>query len=215
MSIAIRRPAACAALAMTFLLIASACAPLAQTRVEQRVTLVMRDGPAPPVNEWDLHLSFGVIAGAFTGTPLARNVILIPVAFDREFAIPMAPVQRTVAPYAQPLTAAQAAVGTVVTPAQTRFLRLSAFIADKKTGNSVMGGGFGEKLGARAMLTYFDRPCTLRERTMEGDDLVDVSVDIPAEGMYWVRSDEVSPNVFHLRTATSAMALRFEAGLLK
>lgn len=74
-----------------------------------------------------------------------------------------------------------------------------------------MGGGFGEKTGTHAMMVYFDRACRYRQQVMEGEDWVDVAVDIPAAGIYWIRSDEISPNSFQLRTVTFAMSLQFVA----
>lgn len=147
-----------------------------------------------PANDWDLHVTLRAIPGAFGGHPLERHSMLIPIRLGDAFDLSMSELEETIAPLAQRASEQTTASGVSVQPAETRFLRVATFYYDARSGADVMGAGFLDPAtGEHVTLSYFDRPCTVRGTVQDGDGTVSITLDVPAAGLYWVRSDDTDP----------------------
>jgi len=147
-----------------------------------------------PANDWDLHVTLRAIPGAFGGYPVERHSMLLPIRFGDAFDLSMADLEDTIAPLAQRASEQTTASGVSVQPAETRFLRVATFYYDARSGADVMGAGFLDPAtGEHVTLSYFDRPCTVRGTVQNGDGTVSIALDVPAAGLYWVRSDHTDP----------------------
>jgi hypothetical protein len=175
------------------------------------MSLVTEHGLPPPANDWDLHVILGVIPGAFTGEVDAAPSMLLPASFGNKFTVPYALVERRLAGAAQLSWRALFPGGLTITPWNTRFLRVSTSLHDKKTGKNVMGGGFVRENDSNQMLTYFDRACTVKGDQIEREVRVNVDLAIPAPGLYWLHAQQTGPGVWQVRTTASNLPLRFVA----
>jgi hypothetical protein len=147
-----------------------------------------------PANEWDLHVTLRAIPGAFAGHPVDRHSMLIPIRFGNSFDLSMSDLEEAIAPLAQRATGQTTASGISVQPTDTRFLRVATFYYDARAGEDVMGAGFFDPATREHVtLSYFDRPCTVRGTVQDGDGTISIALDIPAAGLYWVRTDDTDP----------------------
>ena len=85
----------------------------------------------------------------------------------------------TIEALAAPLTEAGAKVGLVISPRETRFVRLATFVGYPGTENGVGGATFhGSARNENLVMVYFDRPCRVSgvSHRSQGSVLYDVEV---------------------------------------
>lgn len=179
----------CAALTALFLLVGGAAAAAPQPVQSQlkNMQVVVDDGAEAPPNNWDMALALSVIP------------------------LPLSGAQRALAPGAMTATPGTLAAGLAIAPRDTRFLRVATMIYDRKRGDNVMGAGFSGTDGSFVMLAYFDRACTLQGRVEDHGVKSDISLAIPAAGMYWLDIGETPEGVYVIRLAPPELELKVSA----
>lgn len=182
-----------------------------QKSQDRKIRLVMVNGGKPPANDWDIQVALGGVPGDLMGRPGEVPPLLIRAAFGQEFTLSLPAVERALAPHAAPAAPALLAAGLVVKPSGTRFLRVATSIQNKKTKRIVLGGGFKPVDAEAAILAYFDRACTLQGRVTRQGQVSDISLQIPAPGLYWLDARTVSPGVTRYRNAQPGLVLQFTA----
>jgi len=183
----------------------------AQQDDAKTMLLVMKDGLAPPSNQWDIHVYLGAIPGKLMGSPQQSPPFLIPAAFGKPFTFPTAAVARALASQAEPAPPRLLKGGLTVQPAATRYLRVATFLFDKNSGKIVTGGGMRGADGTAVMLAYFDRACLIQGIEEGGSHVLDIKLVIPGPGLHWLRSETITPDITRVTLEDPAALLQFEA----
>lgn len=178
------------------------------------VPIAVADGdyklvPAP-ANQWDLHVSFGVIPGELMGNPLRQPLVLAKAAFGGTASVPYQAMLEHLAPHAASLKPEHQRAGLAIHPADTRFLRVSTFAYDKKEKEHVMGGAFASK-GDFVILVYFDRACTLKGTALYSGMRAEMDVSIPAAGFHWLTMANTAQHVWRVDNVPNLDGLAFVA----
>jgi hypothetical protein len=161
-------------------------------------------------DERNLSASFRAIPGALVGPVVADSILFIPVRFGETIALPLADLQKSIAPLASPEIAGMLAIGVVVQPSDARFVRVGTFFYDRDKERDVLGAGmFDADTGENIMLAYFDRPCTIRGVVQAEGKAISISVDIPEAGMHWIRLADVDATHQKLFNDASNTPLRY------
>lgn len=171
--------------------------------------LTTPDAAAPPPNDWSVNVALAAIPGAMLGSPVAASRFLIPASFGERFSVSLAALEQDLEPHAAPATPALLAGGLLVAPGDTRFLRVSTFVYDTKSGREVMSGGFIDKDGGYLMLAYFDRACTVGGVEKYPGGEMEMRLQIPAAGLYWMHAEQLPSNNWRMRLARRDIAVDF------
>lgn len=140
-----------------------------------------------------LYVSLRAIPGSLAGMPLLTKPMLIRTRLGDDFALPLADLQSMI-DLAEPANASMRASGLVITPSDTRLLRIGTFFQADISPKELLGAGFVDTVKHQnVVLAYFDRACSIAGNVHEGDLVISFSLKIPNAGLYWLRSDNTDP----------------------
>jgi len=146
-----------------------------------------------------LYVSLLPIPGALAGMPRLENPILIRTRLGDDFVLPIADLRTMVEPLAAPANDFMRANGVVVTPSDTRLLRIGTFFQADFPATKLLGAGLIDTVRHQnVVLAYFDRACSVEGDVHNGDLVISFSLKIPDAGLYWLRSDDTDPQ--HVQT---------------
>ncbi|WP_111642160.1 hypothetical protein [Marinimicrobium alkaliphilum] len=178
-------------------------APLSED-ITLSLRLVDDDGnyvlrPDLPNAAWvELPLIPGAIYGAVTTEPQYRNVIKLNrrITIDGDF------FTRRIADYATPLLRSPYTENLVVTPANTRLVRVATMAYAPRSGDFLGPTGLSGPDASSLILVYFDRPTELRGYTESGGERTDYAVSIRRPGLAWLVSRDVAQGHYRLENYT-------------
>jgi hypothetical protein len=147
-----------------------------------------------------LLVSLRPIPGSLAGMPVMTNSLLIQARLGDDFRLSMAELERTVGPSAESADAGMLASGVVVSPSDTRFLRVGTFFQESPSPNALLGAGFIDAARRENVtLAYFDRACSLVGDVHIDDRVISFALKIPGAGLYWMGTDRSDPVHWHAK----------------
>lgn len=154
-----------------------------------------------------LYVALHPIPGSLGGMPLLKNSMLIRTRLGDDFALPLGDLQSMIE-LAEPANASMRASGIVITPLDTRLLRIGTFFQADTTTKELLGAGFVDTARHQnVVLAYFDRACSIVGNFHEGDLVISSSLQIPNAGLYWLRSDNTDPKHWQIELEDPNMTL--------
>ncbi|QBY05417.1 hypothetical protein E2K93_14020 [Thalassotalea sp. HSM 43] len=144
--------------------------------------------------EADLNLLFPAIPGSIFGMPSPELVHISSVNNDFTFELTL--------PNDMDALASRLTGGALmITPADTKVLRLGTFHVFPSMRDSVGGGGFIHKpSGDFMLLVYFSKSAHISGQFAIGRDQFEHDINIPAAGWHWIKIGKQSDYSYRLST---------------
>lgn len=150
----------------------------------------------PPVLSAPVSVRLPLIPGELYGRPTGGPVLTIPVSFGSPFALRLDDLEAKTKPHVVANSGTMRDKGLTIEPMETQFARFGTFFVvemkERKFGDGAIQGA---RTSDPLMLVYFDRPCTIKGRSQEGEEESEYAVDIPNEGVHLLRVKMVSPGL--------------------
>lgn len=131
-----------------------------------------------------IYLELGVIPGALYGKPIDEPFWYIDMNEDSAPSLDFARFPRELNNYAENWKDIEANNGLIMTPSNTKIMRLSTFGFDVEN-KKYLAGGLQDEKGNFIILVYFNKPCTITGiKDFGASGVFNHNITIDSAGLY-------------------------------